>query len=441
MQVTIRTRLISGYVILASILLIVASINLYSRHVLLEGLEEMEEVAEEIELTQRLSLAIEKALMPPNDYLITGGKAERSKFQSALAETYEILGRLEGHEIVTEEEKKLLKELREKLSGIRIKAEEIFSLPPAKGSKGAEIMYSMDGLAREAHTVLDAYADIDRRELRETKERSLRLTMHVDRSMLLGAALVIGLGIAFVLYMERAIRRPINSLLLSIKKLADGKWEHVEIRNGLEITTLAVEYNRMVEMLKSAYEGLEAKVAERTRELNELNKWLEKLSITDGLTGVHNHRYFYIKLGEEITRAARYGHPLSLIILDVDYFKHYNDTHGHLAGDNILKGIASCIKSSVRDNDLVARYGGEEFSVILPEADKDAAEGLAERLRKFISEQPFPHKETQPGGNLTISLGLAAYPADAGDVKGLVEKADAALYRAKEGGRNRVEAA
>jgi diguanylate cyclase (GGDEF)-like protein/PAS domain S-box-containing protein len=176
-------------------------------------------------------------------------------------------------------------------------------------------------------------------------------------------------------------------------------------------------------------------------ELKELNKRLEELSITDGLTGLYNSRHFYSRVEEEMKRADRYGHPLSVLIADVDDFKHYNDTHGHPMGDSVLRDIASCLRKCMREQDLVARYGGEEFSIILPETDKDAAGRIAERIRKVVAAQPFPHQESQPGGNLTISLGVATFPRDAAEIRGLVGQADKALYRAKENGKNRVERA
>lgn len=441
MPITIGTRLILGYGVTALILLLVAFIGMYSRHLLLEGMEETEEVAMEIEETQRLSLAIERALMPPNDYLISGDAAERERFHSALIEVDESLKRLRGHEILMDSEKRLLNELEGKVSAVRAKAEEIFSLPAGRRTEGTDLMYAMDWIGREAHAILDGYAEIDREELREAMEKGRRTAVVVDRSMIAGAALSILLAIVFVVYMERSIRIPINNLVESVTALNGSHWGKVEIRDGAEITLLANEYNKMVERLRSSYEGLEEKVRERTAELNELNKRLEELSITDGLTGIYNHRHFYTRLDEEAKRAERYGHPLSVIISDIDHFKDYNDAHGHPAGDSVLKGVASCIKGNARGQDTVARYGGEEFSIILPETEKEAALKVAERIRGCVSEQPFPNKETQPGGNLTISLGVATFPLDAGDVNGLVEKADKALYRAKEGGRNRVEAA
>lgn len=175
---------------------------------------------------------------------------------------------------------------------------------------------------------------------------------------------------------------------------------------------------------------------ERTQ--NELNRRLFDLSIRDDLTDVYNRRYFYEKLEEEIKRSERYETVLSLIMLDIDYFKHYNDTHGHQAGDSVLREVALLLRNNVREQDLVARYGGEEFSIILPETGKQVAGKLAERIRGCLSAQTFHFKETLQSGKLTISLGVATFPEDAKSLNDLVETADRALYKAKEKGRNRV---
>lgn len=175
---------------------------------------------------------------------------------------------------------------------------------------------------------------------------------------------------------------------------------------------------------------------ERTQ--NELNRRLFDLSIRDDLTDVYNRRHFYEKLEEEIKRSERYGTVLSLIMLDIDYFKNYNDTHGHQAGDSVLRDVALLLRNNVREQDLIARYGGEEFAIILPETGKQVAGKLAERIRGCLSAQAFHFKETLPSGKLTISLGVATFPEDAKSLNDLVETADQALYKAKEKGRNRV---
>jgi len=165
---------------------------------------------------------------------------------------------------------------------------------------------------------------------------------------------------------------------------------------------------------------------------------MEQISLTDELTGLFNYRYFKRRLENELLRARRYGHSLSLILFDVDFFKNYNDLHGHPAGDKALKNIAKLLRLSTRKSDIPVRYGGEEFCVILPEENKEGAHLFAERLRKSIETTAFPGEEDQPGGKLTISLGVSTYPIDAGTIQDLIDKADSALYTAKGTGRNRT---
>jgi len=162
-------------------------------------------------------------------------------------------------------------------------------------------------------------------------------------------------------------------------------------------------------------------------------------SIRDGLTGAHNHRHFQESLQKELGRAERQGRPLTVLMLDIDNFKSVNDRYGHPIGDAILQRIVGEIRSEVRgDMDLVARYGGEEFAVILPETATDGAAEVAERVRRRVDERLFRPPETDEVVRVTVSIGLATYPTDASDKKGLIEKADAALYRAKRAGKNAV---
>jgi diguanylate cyclase (GGDEF)-like protein len=165
---------------------------------------------------------------------------------------------------------------------------------------------------------------------------------------------------------------------------------------------------------------------------------MEQSSITDGLTGLHNYRYFKKRLSAEVVRAQRYKHPISLILLDVDHFKNYNDTLGHPAGDRALKKVAQLVLSSIRKSDIAVRYGGEEFCIILPEVEKGGAFAFAERLRRLIEEFDFPGGDSQPGGRMTASLGVSSFPQDTIVMQDLIDKADAALYRAKHLGRNKT---
>jgi len=166
------------------------------------------------------------------------------------------------------------------------------------------------------------------------------------------------------------------------------------------------------------------------------NAKLYHLAITDGLTQLRIHRYFEQRLDEEIIRAEKFGHPLSLIMSDIDHFKKFNDTYGHQEGDIILMETAKIFRLTKRDVDIAARYGGEEFSIVMPEADTEEATALAEEIRKKVEGYEFPSKQGKL--KVTISLGVATFPKNASDGHSLVEAADQCLYKAKDGGRNQV---
>lgn len=187
------------------------------------------------------------------------------------------------------------------------------------------------------------------------------------------------------------------------------------------------------------HDSLEQRVAERTAQLEEANRKLATLSITDGLTGLANRRRFDEYLRGESARAARAGQPLALIMLDVDYFKKFNDRYGHQAGDACLIRVAHALAAGTRrTGDLAARYGGEEFSIVLPNTGAGQACYIGESLRGAIEALDIPHADASTG-RVTISIGVAIQAAqDAGDPDALMQLADVALYRAKEAGRNCV---
>ena len=165
------------------------------------------------------------------------------------------------------------------------------------------------------------------------------------------------------------------------------------------------------------------------------------LSITDPLSGIFNRRYFNERYDTEFMRAARYQRPLSVIMLDLDHFKKFNDTHGHLLGDKVLRMAAQVLEESIRKADILARYGGEEFVIVLPEIDQAHGRQVAEKLRRAIENAVFPKAQHQPLGRLTASLGLASFPENAQEGQTLLALADQALYEAKAGGRNQVAVA
>jgi diguanylate cyclase (GGDEF)-like protein len=185
-------------------------------------------------------------------------------------------------------------------------------------------------------------------------------------------------------------------------------------KNGKEFT------EEDVEMLKAVAD--QAAVA-----VNKAQLW--DMAVTDSLTGLYVRRYFMVKL----QRAERYGKRLSVIMADLDRFKKINDTYGHDAGDRALKTISQFLQKNIRDVDAIARYGGEEFVMLIPDADKEAAYCLAQRLREELGK--VKSEDLPP---ITISLGIATFPSDSTDIEDLIKKADAAMYEAKQKGRNRV---
>jgi len=177
------------------------------------------------------------------------------------------------------------------------------------------------------------------------------------------------------------------------------------------------------------------------QELIALHKELEALSLQDGLTGVPNRRMFDSILQVEWANARRSLSPMSMIMLDIDHFKQYNDHYGHLQGDDCLKTIARLLNdTAIRGGDLLARFGGEEFIIMLPNTDEEAARAVAERCRTLIREQQIPHQQSRVGPFVTASLGVATMiPTDNHEPNGLIAAADAQLYQAKRNGRDRVE--
>jgi diguanylate cyclase (GGDEF)-like protein len=167
-----------------------------------------------------------------------------------------------------------------------------------------------------------------------------------------------------------------------------------------------------------------------------LSESIEKLAVTDDLTQIYNYRFIKMALRREIKRAGRFGQELSLVMIDVDNLKTYNDRNGHLRGSFLLKEIASVLAAQVRSFDLIAKYGGDEFTVILPQTGAEGALVVAERMRNAIAERTFP---LAAPGAITVSLGIATFPTDEADGNGLIRAADRALYLAKQQGRNRVE--
>lgn len=229
---------------------------------------------------------------------------------------------------------------------------------------------------------------------------------------------------------------------------ADGEWRWIRSRDAVfkytnegrpeqivgtaQDITMQKRYEEQIEQYMMQVNETNVHLQWQQIELAEANARLEDLATTDGLTGLKNHRLFQEKSAEEFERSQRYRSPLSVIMLDVDKFKSYNDTFGHPAGDQVLKRVAAVMKATVRRTDLVARYGGEEFAILLPETAEEGARELAERLRAAIETQPWNKRP------VTISIGVATLERTTSSFSVLLKQADEALYASKAGGRNRV---
>jgi diguanylate cyclase (GGDEF)-like protein len=224
--------------------------------------------------------------------------------------------------------------------------------------------------------------------------------------------------------------------ILALAGLVASNAGHVRI--GIVAATVAlVCYIVQAIVLQAKYLAARSTLMTANAELALVNQTLARLSTIDGLTGIANRRAFDERLGEEINTARRYGHSLSLLLIDIDFFKSYNDTYGHVAGDDCLRRVATTLSKHLpRSLDVVARYGGEEFAVILPDTTPAGAQAVGEMLCAAVRDLQIVH-DTGTGPFLTISLGQHTY-VTAKDAGVLVEHADRALYEAKQNGRNRL---
>ncbi len=186
-----------------------------------------------------------------------------------------------------------------------------------------------------------------------------------------------------------------------------------------------------------AARAIERKILKRQADEGEYYK---KISLTDGLTELYNHRHFHLMLTTELSRSERNRRCFCLLMIDVDAFKKYNDSLGHPTGDQALKFLAWLLKHHARFSDVVCRYGGEEFTMILPETNAVAGRTAAERLRQKVDEAEFYRQDVMPNGNFTVSIGVACFPDDAQSAEELLNKADRALYQAKKEGKNKIVA-
>jgi diguanylate cyclase (GGDEF)-like protein len=256
--------------------------------------------------------------------------------------------------------------------------------------------------------------------------RQLRRFRNLSLLVVLGLLIVVA---AAAYWLGVIIARPLDRLTKGAAEVAAGDLAvDLPQGGGGEVGYLTNVFNYMVSRLREGRRELDT----INETLQKKNEELEMLSITDGLTGLVNHRFLIQKLNEEGIRASRYKHEFSVLMADVDHFKQYNDEFGHPAGDEVLRRVADIISASVRPGDTAARYGGEEFAIVMPETPGPEAFEIAEHIRARVAAEAFPGKK------ITLSIGVAEFPSDADLPHAVIAAADKALYDAKRDGRNRT---
>lgn len=241
----------------------------------------------------------------------------------------------------------------------------------------------------------------------------------VQSKVILALSLGLIIGIIYATLLGKTVSTALRSLVKCAREVSTGNLAvRMEGSASREVDELSQAFNYMVETLSENQEKL-----------------MERVN-TDSLTGLYNHRYFQERLTDEVARASRYEHQISLLMIDIDFFKIFNDTQGHPAGDEALRSLAEILRASTRTIDIIARYGGEEFSVVLPETGAEEAMTIAERIRHTVEDSGLAEADCEV--RLTVSIGLASYPAQCLDKQALMAAADTALYQAKARGRNVV---
>ncbi len=423
-HISLRARFILGLGAVLLPFLLAAVVGLfYLLPRLVEPMEKiMAEIIGETEPIRRLQEALLMAAMPPNDYLIHGDPAERGQFATLSGQVDSAFEKVNVASFGEAAERAGIEAAYAEWQRAWSMGEAILRLraPQGNSNRVRDMENLFDAHIDRTVALLDQVHDVAHREIdedwevaRAAKTRSVWVTF-VAFMLALAISTFAGAALA------RSVMTGVDALRAGATRLAAGELSHrVVLDHQDELGQLAKTFNAMAEQLEKSQE------------------MLKDLSVQDGLTGLYNHRAFYAMLADELVRAQRFNRPVSLLMLDIDYFKRVNDLHGHLAGDAVLKGLSERLGRQARSIDRICRYGGEEFTVILPETDLEAAANVAERLRAAVDAQPFDVNTGAPM-RITVSIGVAAFPEDAGSEEELIAAADRALYSAKQAGRNRV---
>lgn len=329
---------------------------------------------------------------------------------------------------------------------------------PQKAPQGMVDIYGSDrSFGRDAGEVVSAISI--RIPLKEAFAQVHRVTWTMT-AVLVTILLILYTGLSILNH--RLLFVPLRSMAAKARQIAEKKQhlgEVVDIPKGSEMREIAMSLNVMSKRLKEHMDDLEGQVQSRGDLLSKVNsmlhqemdereeaaqelqkhaRQLEHLARRDELTQAFNRRYFLQELEKEVNRSRRYKNPLSVVILDLDYFKNVNDTYGHASGDAVLQALSAACSSTMRSQDVFARLGGEEFGILLPETGSEEAVQAAERIRKLVQEMEVTGEDGHTI-RITASLGVASLREDDQGIDSVLQRTDRALYAAKNAGRNRVK--
>lgn len=421
LNLSIKTKFMYGMAVMLLPIILIALMSFYALRSNTESLENLvTEVIEDIPQIDKVKGLMMMAQMPPNDYLISGNKAEQNTFGYYVQQIDNSLFELKNAPFSRQKDALLAELVQENWLEGKILAQTIFAIKNPRSEQSIEeLMKKFDAELDKAVSLLNelelkVFHDIEI-EKKKANAWTYRLYLVIALSLAGGLAIALTTG----LLLARMVLHPLRVLSLRAEKIGRGEYpDPITLNSNDEFSQVMETFNSMAQNLRQ----------------NQVA--LEKMAMRDALTGLLNRREISRFLGQELDRARRRSTEMSVMMLDIDHFKKINDSYGHPIGDEVLKGVAALFEQQVRTMDTVARYGGEEFIIITPEGF-EGARIIAERIRTAVAERSFADG-TKGVFNLTISIGLASYPNHAVTEHELVKKADMALYQAKNQGRNQI---
>jgi two-component system cell cycle response regulator len=412
----LRTRfLVAMGAMFIPLFVIALGSGIFLRHAADALNQAVEQPVYKLQATSRLQKQIRHARDLVREYAATGRYPLRAQFESDARMVEDGFVEILNRPFLTPQEYQALTETRREWQDSVRTAGPFFTSQPSKAVS--------DQLDRRINRILFALDQVHESYYGEIGAQRARLD-EAEKRFLLIIAVTVGLGligaVAGAVWLARSVLVPLREFEKGMAQFArdDLSYRFTPDKED-EIGRLAREFNSMAERL----------VEHRSK--------LEELSVRDGLTGLYNRREFDKRLQEEMQRSRRYHHPFCLLLIDVDRFKDVNDRYGHQAGDEVLIGVGDLVQLIVRPVDVVCRYGGEELVVILSETNEKGALIVAERIRRTVAES----MTATPRGDtiqVTVSVGLAAFPRDGDTPAEIIKAADEALYAAKQEGRNLV---